>query len=87
MGRVFQIERTGGQTLVLADDLEKGNGHQAPGGGDQGIAGLVPVGVVFSADDVEEIALGEGQFRRAGSRLVVVESLDDLGVSDSQRDV
>lgn len=74
--------RASREALRLADDLEEGDGDQAPGGGDQGIAGLVPVGVVLPADDVEEVALAEGQFGGGGGRLVVVEGLDDLeGVS------
>lgn len=67
------------QTVGFADDLEEGDGDEAPGGGDQGIAGFVPVGVVFSADNVKEVALAEGEFVWvAGGGLVIVEGFDDL---------
>lgn len=69
----------GRQTVGFADDLEEGDGDEAPGGGDEGIAGFVPVGVVFSADNVKEVALAEGEFVRVvGRGLVIVESFDDL---------
>ena len=46
-------------SVVFADDLEKRHGHQPPGTRDERIAGLVPVGVVFAVDDVQEVAGGE----------------------------
>lgn len=47
----------------------------------QRIAGLVPVGVVFAADNVQEVALGEAEVAGVGAGIggfVVVESLDYL---------
>lgn len=47
----------------------------------QRVAGLVPVGVVFAADDVQKVALGEAEIARVGARvggLVVVEGFYDL---------
>lgn len=47
----------------------------------QRVAGLVPVGVVFAADDVQEVALREAEVARGWGRvggLVVVEGFDDL---------
>lgn len=81
MGFFLEIDRATAVSFGLADDLEKGDGDQTPGAGDERIAGFVPVGVVFSADDVEEITLAEGQFLQiSGVGMVVVESLDDLAV-------
>lgn len=65
--------------LVFADDLEEGDGNETPGTRDEWIARLVPVAVVLSADNVEEVALAEGQFLRVARLwLVVVESFDHL---------
>lgn len=46
----------------------------------QWVASFVPVAVVFAADDVQEVAGGEGKVLRwlACGCVVVVESLDDL---------
>lgn len=47
----------------------------------QRVAGLVPVGVVFAVDDVQEVALGEAEVAGIGARvggLVVVEGFYDL---------
>lgn len=65
--------------LVLANNLEKGHGHQPPGGRDQWVAGFVPVQGVLAADDVKEVALAEGEFLGVvGVGLVVADGLDDL---------
>ena len=66
-------------SLVFADNLEKGHGHQPPGRRDQRIAGFVPVQGVLAADDVKEVALAEGEFLGVlGVGLVVTDGLDDL---------
>lgn len=66
-------------TFVLSDDVEKGHGNEATGSGDQGITGLVPVGIVLAADDVEEVPLGEGEGVEVGGvRRVVVTGTNDL---------
>jgi hypothetical protein len=47
----------------------------------QRVARLVPVAVVLTADDVQEVALGEAEIAGVGARvgrLVVVEGFDDL---------
>ena len=47
----------------------------------QRIAGLVPIAVVFAADDVQEVALGEAEVGRVGGGVggrVVVEGADHL---------
>ncbi len=47
----------------------------------QRVAGFVPVCVVFAADDVQEVALGEAEVAGVGvgvGGLVVVEGFDDL---------
>lgn len=78
----------GAVALGAAEHLEIGDGDQAAGVGQGGIAGLVPVGVVLAADDVEKIALGKGQDLHAclGEALdqglvglVVIVGSDDLG--------
>ena len=66
-------------SLVFADNLEKGHGHQPPGSRDQRIAGFVPVQGVLAADDVKKVALAEGEFLGVlGVGLVVTDGLDDL---------
>lgn len=66
-------------SLVFADNLEKGHGHQPPGRRDQRIAGFVPVQGVLAADDVKEVALAEGEFLGVlGVGLVVTDGLDNL---------
>ena len=73
------IDRTPTIAFVLADNLEEGNGHEAAGTGDERVAGLVPVVVVLTADDVKEVALAEGQFLGgADVGNVVVEGFDHL---------
>jgi hypothetical protein len=51
----------------------------------QRVAGLVPLLVVFAADDVQEIARGEAQEASVGGSVrgarVVVESFYDLSVA------
>jgi hypothetical protein len=64
----------------FAHALKVGDGDQAARVG-QRVAGLVPIGVVFAANYVQEVALGETEV--AGARVgvggvVVVEGLDDL---------
>lgn len=64
----------------LADDLEIGDRNKAAGIGDQRVACLVPICVVFSADDMEKVALGETEFLGvARVRVIVIERFDDLG--------
>ena len=65
--------------LVFANGLEKRDGDETTAAGDTGIAGLVPLPVVFSVYYVEEITLGKGQFLWViGLGFVVVEGFDDL---------
>ena len=76
---LIRVDGVRRQAFGFADNLEKGDGDEAPGVGDEGIAGFVPVGVVLPADDVKEVALTEGKFVGVvGGRLVVVEGFDDL---------
>lgn len=63
--------------LGLANRLEVIHGYKTSGVGQRRIARLVPVGIILAADDVEEVAFGEGQFL-AGLGLIVVERADDL---------
>lgn len=73
LGRLGRTSAVSLGLLGLSNHLEKRDGHEAAGGGDEGIARFVPVGIVFSADDVEEIALAKGQFLRVSRiRLVIV---------------
>ena len=72
--------RTTTISLVFADGLEERHGDETARVGEQRVAGLVPVRIVFSAYDMEKVALGKGQFLsvfRAG--VVIVEGFDDLG--------
>lgn len=70
--------------FVFADDLEEGDGDEPSGSRDEWIARLVPVTVVLAADNVEEVALAEGQFLGvARFWLVVVESFDHLCIAVS----
>ena len=74
-----QVDRPATISFVLADDLEKGNGHQPPGTRDERIARFVPIQIVLPADNLEEVSLAEGQFLRiSGFWLVVVEGFDHL---------
>lgn len=65
----------------FADFVKVGDGHQTAGAV-QGIAGLVPLLVVFAADDVQEVARGETEEARVGRGVgracVVVECFYDL---------
>lgn len=74
----LQIDGAPTIPFVFADDFEERDGDEAAGVRDERIAGFVPVGVVLSADHVEEIALAEGQFLGVGLGGVVVESFDHL---------
>lgn len=47
--------------LSLSERLEESDGHETTRIGQRRVAGFVPVGIVFSADDVEEVAFGEAQ--------------------------
>lgn len=64
-------------SLCPAECLEEGDRDEAPGVRERGVACLVPVGVVLSADDVEEVTSGEAELlARLG--FVVVQRADDL---------
>lgn len=78
MGFFFlsEVDRCDTVSLRFADDFEEGYRNQPPSGRDKGIARFVPVQVVLSADNVEEISLAEAQFLRvAWFGLVVVKRL------------
>lgn len=47
--------------LVAPERLEEADGDQATGVRQGGVAGLIPLRVVFAADDMEEIAAREAQ--------------------------
>lgn len=69
-----RVDRVSAVPLVLADDLEEGDWDEAAGVGEERVAGLVPVLVVLSADDVEEVSLAERELLSVlGRRLVVVQ--------------
>ncbi|EFE38731.1 hypothetical protein TRV_06605 [Trichophyton verrucosum HKI 0517] len=73
--------------LVLADDLEEGDGDEAAGVGEERVAGLVPVLVVLSADDVEEVSLAEGELLSVlGRRLVVVQRFYHLSRGQDEQE-
>jgi hypothetical protein len=60
----------------LSNALKVGYGNETAGAV-QRVAGLVPVRVVFAADDVQEVALGEAELVGIVG-LVVVEGFYDL---------
>jgi hypothetical protein len=64
-------------TLVTPEGLEQAHGNEATGVGQSGIARLVPLWIVFTADDMEEIPARETQLLR-GLRRVVVKRPDNL---------
>lgn len=79
----FRGCRTCALPLRFADDLEVGNGDKAASVGYQGVACLVPVCVVFSADYMEEVAFGEAEFLSVTRVwVIIVKSFDDLGKGD-----
>jgi hypothetical protein len=66
-------------SLGLPNHFEECDGHKASGRGYQWIAGLIPIRIVFAADDMEEITFVKGKllcFFRL--RFIVVKRLDDL---------
>lgn len=66
-------------TLVFANNLKKCDRNETPRSWDQRVARLVPVGVVFSAYDMEKIALAEGQLLRIPRfGPVVIKGFDNL---------
>lgn len=78
--------------LGAAEDLEIAYRNEATGVRQRRVAGLIPVGIVFATDDVEEVALGEAEDLNAGLGkalnegivgLVVVVGSDDLCIKRS----
>lgn len=78
------FRRAGAVAHCLANLDKICDGDQAAGAV-QRVAGLVPLLVVFAADDVQEIARGEAQEASVGGSVggarVVVESFYDLSVA------
>lgn len=75
------VDRSTAVPLVLSNDLEEGDRHQAPCVRDQWITRLVPVRVVLSAYDVKEVSLAERELLRVARRgFVIIQSFDHLDV-------
>ncbi len=69
--------------LRFADNLKVGNRDQAASIWYQRITCLIPVRVVFSADYMEKVALGEAEFLSvARVWVIIVQGFDDLGKGD-----
>ena len=64
-------------SFCSAECLEESNRHEATSVGKGRVAGLVPIGIVFAANDVEKVASRETQLliRLSG---VIVQRFDDL---------
>ena len=73
------MHRAPALSFGFANHFKVGYRHQPAGGRDQRVACLVPVGVVFPADHVKEVAFVETEFLRV-ARLwfIVVECFDYL---------
>ena len=71
--------RSAALSFCFSNDLEICHWNQTSGTGGEWVTGLVPVGVVLSADDMKEVALVEAQLVRVtGIWMVVVKRLDHL---------
>lgn len=66
-------------SFCLADDFEVGDRNETASVGYQRVAGFVPIIVVLSTDNVEEVAFGKGKLLGiAGIWIIIVQGFDDL---------
>lgn len=81
--------RVGAVALGATQGFEVRDRNETAGVGQSGIASFVPIGVVFSANDVEKVTAGKTEFL-AGACFVVVEgsnNLETLNFSESPASV
>lgn len=84
VGLLLRSQRARSRASAVAHSFayafEVGDGDEAAGAV-QRVAGDVPLGVVFAVDDVQKVALGEGEVAGVGAGVggcVVVKSFNNL---------